>query len=49
MKSSARRPGRRHVLRVVRNLRVLVAAPARSPRCQADAQRVAARLTDLPA
>lgn len=35
-------------IRIVRNLRVLVAAPARSPRCQADAHRVAARLTYLP-
>lgn len=47
MKSSARRPGHRRI-RVVRNLRVLVAAPARSPRCQKDAHRVAARLTYLP-
>jgi hypothetical protein len=47
VKSSAPSPGRRQV-RVVRNLRVLVAAPARSPRCQADAHRVAARLTELP-
>lgn len=47
MKSSARRPGHRRI-RVVRNLRVLVAAPARSPRCQMDARRVAARLTYLP-
>lgn len=47
MKRSARSPGHRR-FRVVRNLRVLVAAPARSPRCQADAQRVAARLTYLP-
>ncbi|MEU2372990.1 hypothetical protein ACPCC5_32320 [Streptomyces pseudogriseolus] len=46
MKTSARRPGHRRI-RIVRNLRVLVAAPARSPRCQADAHRVAARLTDL--
>ncbi|MEU9230668.1 hypothetical protein AB0D40_40930 [Streptomyces massasporeus] len=35
-------------IRIVRNLRVLVAAPARSSRCQADAQRVAARLTYVP-
>ncbi|MEU6655748.1 hypothetical protein ABZ904_41900 [Streptomyces sp. NPDC046900] len=35
-------------IRIVRNLRVLVAAPAHSPRCQADARRVAARLTYLP-
>lgn len=47
MKSSARRPGHRP-LRIVRNLRVLAAAPDRSPRCQADARRVAARLTYLP-
>lgn len=44
-------PGRtsrvRRRIRIVRNLRVLVAAPARSPRCQADARRVAARLTYL--
>lgn len=38
---------RRRRIRIVRNLRVLVAAPARSPRCQADARRVAARLTYL--
>ncbi|MGV9903374.1 hypothetical protein ACWDU8_12985 [Streptomyces sp. NPDC003388] len=47
MKTSTRRRGHRR-LRIVRNLRVLVAAPARSPRCQADACRVAARLTYLP-
>ncbi|GAA1733665.1 MULTISPECIES: hypothetical protein [Streptomyces] len=46
MKTSARRPGHRRI-RIVRNLRVLIAAPARSPRCQADARRVAARLTYL--
>jgi hypothetical protein len=34
-------------IRIVRNLRALVAAPAHSPRCQADARRVAARLTHL--
>lgn len=44
---AARRPARRRI-RVVRNQRVLVAAPARSPRCQADARRTAARLTYLP-
>ncbi|MER6684599.1 hypothetical protein [Streptomyces olivaceoviridis] len=42
-----RRPARRRI-RIVRNLRVLVAAPARSPRCQADARRTAVRLTFLP-
>ncbi|MFE4829957.1 hypothetical protein [Streptomyces sp. NPDC056672] len=35
-------------LRIVRNLRVLAAAPSGSPRCRADAKRVAARLTYLP-
>ncbi|MCL3998757.1 hypothetical protein [Streptomyces lavenduligriseus] len=44
---AARRPARRRT-RVVRNLRVLVVAPERSPRCQADARRTAARLTYLP-
>ncbi len=32
---------------LLENLRVLTAAPARSPRCQTDARRVAARLTYL--
>ncbi|MER5842762.1 hypothetical protein ABT099_21140 [Streptomyces prasinus] len=44
MKTHSPRTGHRRI-RVVRNLRVLTAAPARSPRCQADARRVAARLT----
>ncbi|WP_166028470.1 hypothetical protein [Streptomyces chilikensis] len=47
MKTSARRPGHRRI-RIVRNLRVLTAAPTHSPRCQADALRVATRLTYLP-
>ncbi|MFE0777513.1 hypothetical protein [Streptomyces sp. NPDC058861] len=42
-----RRRGHRRI-RIVRNLRVLVAAPASSPRCQADAHRVASRLSRLP-
>ncbi|WP_432185705.1 hypothetical protein [Streptomyces tendae] len=46
MKTPSPRTGHRRI-RVVRNLQVLTVAPARSPRCQADARRVAARLTYL--
>ncbi|WP_406387612.1 hypothetical protein [Streptomyces sp. NBC_00887] len=46
MRPGPQHSGRRHI-RIVRNLRVLTAAPARSPRCQEDARRVAARLTYL--